>query len=80
MADLRLSRLPDRSVMKLTIGIPPELHQMLADYADAYEAAYGRRETISDLVPFMLRAFLEGDRAFQQRRRQAAGGGQGTAS
>ena len=33
MADLRLARLPDRTPVKITIGIPPALNQSLADYA-----------------------------------------------
>lgn len=73
MADLKLPKLPDRTAVKLTIGLPPDLHQRLADYAEAYEAAYGQREAVADLIPFMLRAFLDSDRAFQ-RRRQAPGG------
>ena len=33
MADLRLAKLPDRTPVKITISIPPELNQSLADYA-----------------------------------------------
>jgi hypothetical protein len=69
--DIRLRKLPDRTPVKLTISLAPELHQALADYAAAYEAAYGVRETVADLVPFMLAGFLDGDRAFARYRRRA---------
>nr|WP_294814780.1 DUF2274 domain-containing protein [uncultured Sphingomonas sp.] len=70
MADLKLPRLPDRTPVKLTISISPEVHHALNAYADAYETAYGQREAIADLIPYMLVSFLEGDRAFHRRRRE----------
>ncbi len=73
MADLKLARLPDRKPVKLTIEIMPDLEQALADYAAAYEAAYGRQEKPADLVPYMLHAFLESDREFAKTRRQRSG-------
>ena len=33
-----------------------------------YASAYGREEPVADLVPAMLVAFLEGDRAFARSR------------
>lgn len=68
MADLKLPRLPDRTPVKLTIGITPDLNQALADYADVYRQAYGQSEAIADLIPYMLRAFLDSDRAFAKAR------------
>jgi hypothetical protein len=41
----------------------------LKAYADAYEAAYGQREAVADLIPFMLMGFLESDKAFGHGRR-----------
>lgn len=68
MPELKLAKLPDRTPVKLALTITPELHQMLQRYAALYADAYGREETIADLVPAMLLAFLEGDRAFQRNR------------
>ncbi len=68
MADLKLSRLPDRTPVKLAISVQPDLNQALNDYAAIYAETYGRDEAITDLVPAMLAAFLEGDREFQRRR------------
>lgn len=68
MADLRLAKLPDRTPVKLGIQVTPDLHQALTDYAALYAKAYDREETIADLIPAMLAAFLDGDRGFAKAR------------
>jgi hypothetical protein len=64
MPDLKLAKLPDRTPVKLTVNILPDLHQALVDYAAAYADAYGREESVPELIPAMLSAFLESDRTF----------------
>lgn len=71
MAELRLAKLPDRTPVKLTISISPDLHQALGAYADIYAEIYGAAEPVQELVPAMLASFLDGDRAFALRRRKA---------
>jgi len=71
MAPLKLGPLPDRSPVKLTILLPPELNRALHDYAKAYERAYGAAEPLAELVPAMLASFLASDRAFARSRRVA---------
>ncbi|SDA36869.1 DUF2274 domain-containing protein [Sphingomonas sp. NFR15] len=68
MPDLKLARIPDRTPVKLTISISPDLNAELADYAALYENTYGQREVVSDLIPYMLRAFLDSDRGFTKMR------------
>ena len=68
MADLKLAKLPDRTPIKVTISISPDLHQALVDYAALYAEAYGREEAVADLIPAMLASFLESDRAFMRSR------------
>lgn len=68
MPELKLGRLPDRTPVKLAVSVTPDLHQMLQEYAARYAEAYGREETITDLVPAMLAAFLESDRNFVRSR------------
>ena len=68
VADLKLPMIPDRTPVKFTIAVSPDLAERLASYADAYEAAYSKRERVGDLIPFMLAAFLESDRAFNKQR------------
>lgn len=69
MAMLRLGKLPDRTPIKLVISITPDLQFALNDYAALYTQAYGATESIADLIPSMLAAFLEGDREFQKARK-----------
>lgn len=69
MAGLRLSKLPDRTPVKLTISLPPDLFQRLVDYAGVYTEAYQTEEPVSELVPAIIAAFLESDREFSRRKR-----------
>lgn len=69
MADLKLARLPDRTPVKLTISVLPDLHQRLGAYAEAYAQAYGSEEPITELIPAMLASFLDSDRDFARRRK-----------
>ncbi|CAN5170964.1 DUF2274 domain-containing protein [soil metagenome] len=68
MPDLKLPRIPDRTPIKLAIAVLPDLGQALADYAQLYAQAYGREESVVDLIPAMLSAFLDSDRAFLRAR------------
>jgi hypothetical protein len=71
--ELRLARLPDRTPVKITIIVNPELHRMLQEYAALYAKAYGSDETVAELCPYMLQTFLEGDRVFQKARKAGDG-------
>ena len=70
MPELKLGRLPDRTPVKISFAASPELNQALQDYAAAYRAAYGQAEAVAELVPFMLEAFLDGDRGFAKARKE----------
>jgi hypothetical protein len=72
MADLKLAKLPDRALVKLTINIPPDLNRALNLYAEIYRETYGEAEPVQELIPAMLERFLESDRAFVRRRRTRA--------
>lgn len=72
MAEIKLPKLPDRTPVKLAISVMPDLKQALDDYAEYYQHAYKQTETIADLVPAIVGAFLENDRAFLKWRRQLA--------
>lgn len=69
MPELKLGKLPDRTPAKITIIVSPDLHRALQEYAGAYRATYGEAESVSELIPFMLTAFLEGDRGFTKARK-----------
>ena len=66
MAELRIAKLPDRTPVKLTIAILPELNDALAHYATIYSETYEQSDPVVDLIPYMLTAFLESDRGFQR--------------
>ena len=68
MAALKLDQLPDRTPVKLCFSAMPDLHQALTDYAVLYNQTYGRDEPVAELIPAMLAAFLESDKAFARDR------------
>lgn len=69
MPDLKLPKIPDRTSVKMTIHLLPDLADALGAFAVAYERAYGKVETVAELIPSMLAAFLESDRAFTRTKR-----------
>jgi hypothetical protein len=73
MPDLKLAKLPDRTPVKMSITISPDLNQRLGAYAKAYKEAYGDDEKVADLIPFMLDQFLTADRGFRGKARRAEG-------
>ena len=64
MADIKLAKLPDRTPIKLTVTITPELKRKLDAYAAYYATHYSAKETVADLIPAMLVQFLASDRGF----------------
>ena len=66
---MKLSKLPDRTPVKLSTTLTPALAARLRDYADFYAETYGTREEVADLVPFMLEAFLDSDADFRRASR-----------
>ncbi len=73
VARLRLSKLPERTPVRLTIVLDPASHALLQEYATLYSATYGQEETLTELIPFMLRSFIEADKAFARARRSQDG-------
>jgi hypothetical protein len=70
MPDLKLAKLPDRRPVKLSISVSPDLHAALRDYAETYREAYGTGESIAELIPYMLSAFINDDVFFKKARRE----------
>ena len=69
MTGLKLSKLPERNPVRITISLAPALHQDLEAYAALYAERYGAKEPVSELVPAMIATFLETDKAFRQQRK-----------
>lgn len=69
MVELKLGKLPDRTPVKITFTAPPDLARALQAYAELYRESYGEAESVSELIPYMLRGFLEADRGFGKARK-----------
>ena len=67
--NLKGGPLRDRTPVNLTIACEPELHEDLKAYADIHSRIYGKQVTMSDLVPSMLRTFVDSDTGFRRARR-----------
>jgi len=67
---LKLTQLPDRVPVKLTITLNPDLKKALDDYAALYARTYGAQEPVAELVPFMLESFLKADAGFRRGRKE----------
>lgn len=79
MTTLRLDKLPDRTPVKYSITVTPDLSHALRDYAEIYRRVHGQKESVEDLIPFMLARFIEADAGFRKARRDLpAAGGAGT--
>jgi len=73
MTSIRLPRLPDRNPVKIAIHLSPDLARTLDDYAEFYARSYAvAPESLSELIPAMLQAFLGSDRAFVRSRKREA--------
>lgn len=70
MPELKLPKLPDRAPVKMSISLQPELNRRLQAYAEFYRDIYGEAESVAELIPFMLEAFIASDRAFTKRPKQ----------
>ncbi len=70
---LKLGQLPNRIPVKITVMISPDLKQALDDYAAVYANAYGQNETVPELIPYMLEAFLAADGKFRDARKSLNG-------
>ncbi len=71
-AKLRLGPLPRTELVRLNVSLSAAVKADLDRYAELYGAAYGEVVEPAALVPHMLAAFMERDRAFRKRRQVAS--------
>lgn len=67
---LWLGPLPSNTSVKLTFTCPASLKANLDRYAILHEQTYGEAVDAVMLIPYMLEAFMLGDRDFRKRRSQ----------
>ena len=63
---LRLGPLPSNSSTKLTFACPASLKTDLDRYATLHAQTYGDAVDAATLIPYMLEAFMAGDRGFRK--------------
>ena len=68
---LKLAKLPDRTPIKIAVTVTPDLAASLADYVAVYNRVYGDKAELAELIPAMLDAFLNSDRAFAKARKDS---------
>ena len=66
---LRLGQLPDRTPVRLSLSVDPDLASALSDYAEIYRQTYGAEEKPEALIPAMIESFLASDAGFKRARR-----------
>ena len=66
---LRLGQLPDRTPVRMSLSVDPELASALSDYAEIYRQTYGAEEKPEALIPAMIESFLASDAGFKRARR-----------
>lgn len=62
---LRLGPLPKTESIKMTFTCPASLKADLDRYAALHAQAYGETVDAATLIPYMLEAFMAGDRGFR---------------
>lgn len=65
---LRLGPLPKTETVKLTFVCPASLNTDLEHYAALHAQTYGDAVEVVTLIPYMLEAFITGDRGFRKVR------------
>ncbi len=62
---LKLGPIKKEQEIKISARVPESLDQDLADYTLAYEAIYGTPVEKEELIPLILRQFIDSDRKFK---------------
>lgn len=63
---LRLGPLPSHASVKLAFTCPATLKSDLERYAELHAHTYGESVDAVTLIPYMLEAFMAGDRGFRR--------------
>ena len=63
--NLRLGPIPKATPVKITIVVTSAFKVQLDRYAAMHARAWGDRVDVAELIPHMLRSFVESDKAFR---------------
>jgi len=77
---LKIGPLPDKTPVKLSIALDPELQAELTLYTRVYEQAYGDKPSIASIIPSMLQTFLASGPGFKRARKTLSNNHQSSTS
>ncbi len=66
---LKIGAIPERKPAKITLSLPPDVHEALNDYAIIHAREFGTKMPVSDLAALMIERFLNSDAAFKRARK-----------
>ncbi|MGE0183972.1 MAG: DUF2274 domain-containing protein [Parvularculaceae bacterium] len=65
---LKIGAIVERKPAKITLSLPPDVHEALSDYAVIHAREFGTKAPISELAALMIEQFLNSDAAFKRAR------------
>ncbi len=70
MTGLKIRKIPDRTPVKITLALPPDVHADLLRYAEIYRHEHGSEETPLLLAAHMIAIFMQCDSGFRKAKQQ----------
>jgi hypothetical protein len=71
---LRVGRIDRAAPTRLSIVLSAELKARLERYAELHAQTWGDAVNVAELIPHMLQAFIDSDKAFRNAVKRPAGG------
>lgn len=66
---LKIGAIPDRTPIKLSLSLSPDVHDALQDYASIHAKEFGQNAQVTDLAALMIERFLASDTQFKRARK-----------
>ena len=66
---LKIGAVVERKPAKISLSLPPNVHEALTDYASIHAEEFGRKTPVGDLAALMIEKFLDSDAAFRRARK-----------
>ena len=68
---LKLGPIPDRTPVKLSLTLAPDIHAALRDYVAIHAREFGTEARPAEIAALMIEKFLESDAAFKRERKRS---------
>ena len=66
---LKIGAIQERKPAKISLSLPPDVHEALNDYAVIHAKEFGRKTPVGELAALMIEKFLNSDAAFKRARK-----------